>query len=429
MLSQSEAPRRAELTARAAELARPKLPLAMRALGAAASPLAGRLWEFDPEELKRKACAKTELADFGDDAPLDEPLEVLCRSLRTETRLSTSGRFVMYNQLLGSLVNRLRLRDLEVHRPEIFEAAVPSPLFVTGTPRTGTTFVQKLLWQDSGWRSLLLWEASHPLPAGDLTARQPDPDPRIASSRNEVRLTSKILPEQASIHGSVADEPEEENPLLAIGHCSSMYENIALVPGYREWYTQADHTAGYRQFRQVLRYLQWSRPGAERWALKAPGHLEMMGPLQSAFPDATVVRTHRDPVTSVISFANMVTYGARVYFDRPDPHLVGRYAADFVERLLRAAVRDHDPDDGRVVDIRFRDLITDPLGEMKRVYEAADRELDSGTERAMREYAESESRRGGRNRYAAEDFALDLPALRERFGFYYDHFDVAAEHR
>ncbi|RLL68647.1 sulfotransferase [Streptomyces sp. Z26] len=428
MLYDAPAPRRADLTPRGVALAYPKLPLAMRALAGAAGPFQDRLWRFDPDELKAKAREKTGLTDFGGDGPLDEPLEVLCRSARTELRLSTNGKFVLHNQILGSLVNRLRFQRLTETHPEIFAEPVRRPLFVCGMPRTGTTFVQKLLWQDSGFRSLPLWESAKPLPKGDPAAPQPDPDPRIKETRTEVRLTDKILPEQATMHGLAYDEPEEENPLLAISHCSSMYENTVLAPAYREWYAAADHTAGYRDFARVLQYLQWSRPDGDRWSLKAPGHLEMLGPLLAAFDDATVVRTHRDPVTSVTSFANMVTYGARIYFDHPDPLLVGRCATDFIERLLRAAVASGREDD-RVVDVRFRDLVSDPIGEMKRIYEAADRDLDPDTERAMRDYATSEGKRGGRNQYAAEDFALDVDALRERFAFYYEHFDVPMDKR
>lgn len=422
-------PCRADLTERGVSLANPKLPVWMRLLQQACTPFRERMWKFDPEHLKAEARAKAGLTDFGDEAPLDEPLEALCRSVRTELRLSTNGRFVLHHQIIESLVNRLRLRELAVSRPDIFEAPVWRPVFVTGMPRTGTTFVQKLLWQDRGFRCLPLWEAVRPLPAGDLTATQPDPDPRIGLSLKEQGFVDKILPEQGSMHGLVHDEPEEENPLLAIYHCSSLYENSVLAPAYREWYEQADHTPGYRNFGRVLQYLQWSRPGGDRWSLKAPGHLEMLGPLLSAFDDATVVRTHRDPVTSVISFANMVTYDARIYFDHPDPWLIGQHAADFVERLLRAAVRDEELAGDQVVDIKFRDLVKDPLSQMKRVYAAADRELDGATEQGMRDYAESEGKRGGRHRYAAEDFNLDVEALRERFGFYYEHFDVPMDSR
>lgn len=47
----------------------------------------------------------------------------------------------------------------------------------------------------------------------------------------------------------------------------------------------------------------------------------------------------------------------------------------------------------------------------------------------MREYASREKKRSGRHRYAAEDFALNVPELRERFAFYYDRFDVPREKR
>lgn len=424
MLRESPPPRREELTPRGAELANPKMPLPMRAFEGAIKPLRRRLWQFDPEQLKAKAREQAGLTDFGDEAPLDEPLEALCRSVRTELVLRGNGQFVLHHQILRSLITRLKLQELGNSHPEIFQQPVTRPVFVTGPPRTGTTFVQKLLWQDTAFRTLPLWETTYPMPKGDPAAPQPDPDPRIKVSRGELKLTNKLLPEQASMHSLIHDEPEEENPLLAFSHCSSMYENIALVPAYREWYTQADHTEGYRHFGRVLQYLQWSRSGGDRWALKTPGHLEMLTPLLTAFEDATVVRTHRDPVTSVVSFANMVTYGARAYFQHPDPLLVGAYAADFIERLLRAAVRDSEEWADHIVDIKFRDFVADPVGEMKRVYDTADGELDSTTEQAMRDYAESEGKRGGRHGYAAEDFALDVDALRERFGFYYEHFDV-----
>ncbi|WKX70708.1 sulfotransferase [Streptomyces sp. XD-27] len=365
--------------------------------------------------------------DFGDEAPLDEPLAVLCESLNHELRLSPNGRFVLQSQLAGSLANRLRLVDLMARRPEVFRAPVARPLFVAGIPRTGTTFVQKLLSQDPHWRTLPLWETRHPLPDGDLTAPPPDPDPRIDRSRRELRMVHRLLPEQAAMHELVHDEPEEEYPLLAGGHCSSMYENAVLVPAYTRWFTGADHRGGYRLFRRYLQFMQWSRPQGERWALKTPGHLEMLVPLLDTFEDATVVHTHRDPVTSVVSLSNMLSYDARTYFDHPDPHLIGRCAADFTERLLRAAIRDRKVAGDRLVDVFFRELISDPVRELRRVYEVADRELDAGTERAMRGFAEAQGRRAGRHRYAAEDFALSVPELRERFAFYYDFFDLTPE--
>lgn len=428
MLTQVPLPERHALTPHGVELAYPRLPGLMRAFNLLTRPLAPRLWPIEPEVLRRRARSASKVADFSTGTAFDEPLDILCRSLREEMQLSPNGQFALHNQLITSLANQFRLDELAARRPDIFEAPVSMPLFVTGMVRSGTTFTQKLIACDPRWRTLPLWEVTHPLPKGDLTARRPEPDPRIKISRVETKITNRMLPEQASMHELAHDAPEEENLLLSMSHCSPMFEAMALVPQYAKWYATADHTDGYRYFKRILQFMRWSRPAGDRWALKAPGHLEMLVPLYDVFEDATVVQTHRDPVTSVISYSNLITYGARVYFDHPDPYRFGTFAADFVERLLRASIRDREQAGRPVVDVLFHRLIEDPLREMRRVYEAADLELDGVAEKAMREYATAEKSRS-RHQYAAEDFSLSVPELRERFAFYYDHFDVPMEQR
>lgn len=429
MLTHVPLPQRQELTSRGIFLAHPRLPWPLRAMNGLLGPLAPRLWPLEPEALKRKAALRTKVPAAASDSAFEEPLALLCHSLNTEVQLSANGRFMLHSQLVKNLSTRLRLAELAARRPEIFDTPVPEPLFITGAPRTGTTFLQRLIARDPRSRSLPLWESTHPLPDGDLTAPRKDPDPRIKASRVEVGMSNRILPEQSAMHELVHDEAEEDNLLLSLGHCSPMYEDLGLVPTYAQWYTSADHTEGYRYFKRILQFLQWSRPAGDRWVLKSPGHAEMLVPLFGAFGDATVVQTHRDPVTSVISFSNMVAYGARAYFDHPNPHLIGAFAADTIERSLRAALRDRAGHEHQVVDVFFRPLVEDPIREVIRVYEAAGRELDDVTEKAMREYATAENHRSGRHRYAAEDFALNVAELRERFAFYYDRFDVPQEKR
>ncbi|MEV5127249.1 sulfotransferase [Streptomyces decoyicus] len=429
MLTHVPLPQRQELTSRGIHLAHPRLPWPLRVMNGLLGPVAPRLWPLEPDVLKRKAAARAKVPAAASDSAFEEPLALLCRSLTKEVRLSANGRFLLHGQLVKNLSNRLRLAELAERCPEIFETPVPEPLFITGAPRTGTTFLQRLIARDQRSRSLPLWESTHPLPDGDLTAARKDPDPRIKASRVEVGMTNRILPEQAAMHELVHDEAEEDNLLLSLSHCSPMYEDIGLVPAYTRWYTTADHAEGYRYFKRILQFLQWSRPAGDRWVLKSPGHTEMLVPLFGAFEDATVVHTHRDPVTSVISFSNMAAYGARVYFDHPNPHLIGKFAADIIERSLRASLRDRAGHEHQVVDVFFRPLVEDPIREIRRVYEVAGRELDDVTEKAMREYATAEKHRSGRHRYAAEDFALNVSELRERFAFYYDRFDVPKEKR
>jgi hypothetical protein len=68
-----------------------------------------------------------------------------------------------------------------------------------------------------------------------------------------------------------------------------LFETMAQVPSYRDWYKGHDQTASYLYLKRVLKVLQWAR-GGERWVLKSPQHLEQFEPLMTAFADATVIR-------------------------------------------------------------------------------------------------------------------------------------------
>ena len=69
--------------------------------------------------------------------------------------------------------------------------------------------------------------------------------------------------------------------------------------------------------------------------LKSPQHLEQLEPLMETFPDATVVLTHRDPVSVIQSAITMLSYGDRMRRTRVNPRAVADYWIDRVERMLR----------------------------------------------------------------------------------------------
>jgi hypothetical protein len=418
---------RRALTERAREYHDPVLPTAIRLAIRVLGPFAPRLWPLSAAALKAKARARTGLTDFGTLAPLDEPLDLLCRSL-DGAGFHAIGRLSAHTALLNSLVNRLRLEDLARRRPEVFERPVTAPLFIVGLQRSGTTFLQRLLAQDPGLRSIPFWEVMNPLPMGDVEAPLPRPDPRIAAGARMISFIHRMSPELVKMHEMENQAPDEELILLQMGFASMLFETMADIEDYLPWYTGTDHTTGYAYLKRVLQAMDWIRPAGERWLLKSPQHLEQFGPLVSIFPDGTFVQTHRDPVSSVLSLAGMMAYARRQNVRHPDPHAIGRQVADMTERLLRAAVRDRDPGDGRFVDVHFAELVSDPLAIVRRVYAAAERELTPEAEERMRAWL-SANRRGrhGRHEYAAADVGLSVAELRDRFAFYYERFEVPAE--
>ena len=75
-------------------------------------------------------------------------LEVLVRALETEAALNELGVGAMTDQIVGYLVNRLRIEQCYAQHPEIDEQEIVAPLFGLGLPRTGSTALSFLLAQD-----------------------------------------------------------------------------------------------------------------------------------------------------------------------------------------------------------------------------------------------------------------------------------------
>jgi hypothetical protein len=371
---------------------------------------------LDAARLVESACAQTGLSDFGD-SPLQEPLEILCRSLTEEVELHALGASYAYRQLLGLLSTRLRLVELWRKHPEILDIPIERPIIVIGLPRSGTTILHKLLGQDPMRRKSPFWEQVMPLPIGD--APNGGPDPRIAIAQSSIDTLYTIAPEFVSAHEITVDEPDEDIIQLVYGFASKQFEWSYVVPSYVRWYREADHTIGYQWFRRILQTSQWLRPGPTRWVLKAPQHLEHLTVLTTAFPDAILVQTHRDPTDAVISLANMTCCGQRRYFDHPNPHFTGRNMADIIERLLRKGEEARPSLKQPIIDITFDRFRADQMDCVKQIYAAAGDTLSAEAETRMSAWiAANKQNKYGKHEYAAEDVGLDLASLRSRFDFY-----------
>ncbi len=406
---------------------RPRLPLAMRGANALLGPAARGLISLEPGRLLEAAEKQTGLADFGDERFL-APLGVLAGALDDEAGLHAFGRFGVRQLMLQLLRSRLRVEALCRAHPEIEREEIRAPIFIVGLPRTGTTHLHNLIAQDPALRSLPYWESMDPVPA-DLARGEVSPDdPRIEACQKACDFLHWAAPLFPLMHEMGPHEIHEEVQLLAIDFSTMLFEASYPVPSYRDWYTATDQTASYAYLKRLLKVLQWLR-GGERWILKSPQHLEQLGPLLSVFPDATIVQTHRDPVRVTASFATLGAYGLRMSCGAIDPHKVGRYWADRIERMLNASVRDRDDvPAAQVVDCRFHEFMADQMGMLRRIYTAAGQPLGEAAEQRFEKYLANRTRgRMGRIDYRLEDFGLDAAERREALGHYQARFDVPDE--
>ncbi|GAB2759241.1 sulfotransferase family protein [Streptomyces bullii] len=226
------------------------------------------------------------------------------------------------------LTNRARIRRLIAEHPAIEREPIEKPVFVVGLPRTATTLAHGVLTLSDEHRGPLLWELLNPgleVPPGQRRRA-------MAPARRLVDGTNLLAPRFRDIHPMVADGPEECT--FALPH-ALMPLSSARLPEYQAWHCERDFVPDYRHLKQVFQVLQYGRP-RRRWILKSPVHLENLDALRTVFPDATIVWTHRDPVTVVASFCSLIEHGM-VLSTRPvDLHGIG---ATWLGLLGRSAAR------------------------------------------------------------------------------------------
>src|SRR5262249_7232076 len=119
------------------------------------------------EDLIERARRSARLADFGN-TPFREGLQVLLRACAEEADLSLFGRIGTRWDVGRLLTNLLRLRSEELKAPEILEEPVERPIFITGLPRSGTTFLHQLLAADEHNQVPRVWQLIHPYPASGV---------------------------------------------------------------------------------------------------------------------------------------------------------------------------------------------------------------------------------------------------------------------
>jgi hypothetical protein len=390
-------------------------------------PLARRVISLEPDALVVAAMKRSKLSDLGTEE-ISEPFEILCRALRDEAQLHALGRFAARSVLVGTLTTRAKAIQLVTARPEIESAPLAPPIVIMGMPRTGTTFLQRLLSRDPTLRHLPYWEANAPMPSGSPLDRDAPTADRIKASERSVAFLDRAAPAMRSIHEVDPMEADEEIWLLAVDFASMLFESMWHVPAFAEWYDEADLTDGYRWLRRMLAILEWYRPG-DRWLLKSPQHLERLAELTATFPGAVLVQTHRDPVKVVTSTASMITYGRRMGTSAIAPSQIGRYWAWRTHRMLERNLRQRDrPDAPPILDVPFEELMADPMAVVGAIYARAGRELTDDACAAMERYLADRPRgHFGAHAYEPEDFGIDPDTVRRDFEEYTTRFAVPAE--
>ncbi len=425
------------------------------------------------ETLIARAQRRSGLSDFGDVAFIEPLRRLLASCSAPEADLSLVGRLATQWDVVRFLTNLLRFHAEETARPEIAAQTIERPIFITGLPRSGTTFLHRLMMTDPANRAPLVWETIFPWPDGLGLG----PDQRARRVARQLKAFERLAPEFRDLHPLDATSPQECSEITAHMFRSLRFDTNYYVPAYRQWLDAdvARHVPAYEFHRRFLQHLQYqdrtplngpsngaprvaprqlshgaprqlshvaprqlshvaprqlSHVAPRQWILKCPEHVFALRAIRTVYPDARLIFVHRDPVKVLLSVARLTEVLRRPFSRNLDPNTIGR---DESARWLAGAERMMEIGDDAglaepVCHVHHMDLISDPAATVEGVYRHFGMQPDEAAMAGIERYVAASPNGGyGARRYAFRDHGLDEAAERDRFRPYMLRFGIAAE--
>jgi len=337
---------------------------------------------FNFDRMKAVAIKKVGYSDFGDwdERPFRETIDCV-----NKTDYSYIGHAICYDFFVRRMMTTLRIRQAFSQDEELREycekTPVRRPIFVLGLPRTGTSYLHKLLSMDPNARAPYAWELVDPVPRV-LDDPEKDKAKRIQFLQTNMDNLNKIGPQILQSHELCATNVEEcitamsnDVPILfETFHCLINYAEV--VEG---WAKDAFPKAykNYCKFLQYLEYQEMKNKGvttARRWVLKCPIHLGALSMINDVFPDADVVWTHRRQENVMLSFCDLIRADADLFLGKEvDLKAIGKGVIDYTTRMYRRAdlylsTASAGKTNHNFVDVKYDELIPDPIKIIRNIY-------------------------------------------------------------
>lgn len=340
------------------------------------------------------------MSDFGDLSFLSDYQRVADLPFYKSLTFSNLGLIIAQGELEMVLKRRLQLVDYLNRFPSVSSVPIRSPVFVFGLGRSGTTFLHRLLSLDPSARAPLLWELVNPVPSVDGDAAsdvmKADCDMRAKAIKDKL-ATRSILGDKTleNLHEIGYNLPEECLFSLADEIPFSfhyVYTCLLHLHQFRELIPSQRLLQAYYSHKKILQLLSYQTEGErdspKRWVLKFPLHIFFLHELCAVFPDAKLIWAHRHPATCLSSVCSLLKGFHELYYESPccNKRFIGQSMLEVTSKILLQAPRDLAELNATCAHVLYDNLVNDPIGTVKMVYNTHGWEFTAKYEAILQQY-------------------------------------------
>lgn len=380
--------------------------------------------QFD--RLHEVATKRSGLSDFGPtnyQAPLRLALSDLDENVE---RYGKMGFYAVLAQITMNLTARLIAQKSLKENPQLQNTALKKPVFIVGTPRSGTTVLHRLITKDPAVQTLPYWLGNAPIPRPPLEKWPDNPWYQLVD-REYVQKFLQSRPDVLDLHPMSADKPEECSWIIEQNFWGAFYFTAMDTPNYTKWALTTDRRPFYQYFHNVLKVI--ANGDTRPWILKNPAHMFAIDALMSEFPDACIVQTHREPVTGLASTSNLIWNMRKDLEPGITPKEVAEHTLKTWGRslnMMEESRRKHN--EKQFLDVHMLETRNDPLGAMQRVYEYFDMPISQETLTAWQNELERDpNQEHSIGKYDASDFGVNETNVTKYIGLYAERYRQVCE--
>lgn len=319
--------------------------------------------------------------------------------------------------------------------PGYRQQGIRQPVFIVGNPRSGTTFLQRLLARDEkNFNSMRTWEM---LLAPSITMRKVISglsalDRRLGSPLHRcLGLLEETWQEENTVHRIAVRAPEEDEYLLTHIWSNLKIWLYAAMLDEAERYTHFDAKMPPTEKERIMTFYTrcvqrhlYAHGGSDvHYLAKNPHFTPMIDALYDCFPDVRIIYLARSPLDMIPSYISLKEREWRILGDPVDEVGSRDYILDMAEHWYSYPLErlEHAAQDSYIV-VNFNDLVNQAGQTVAEIYERFGLEIGPAFAEVLRKAAERARHHQSEHKYSLEAVGLSREQIVDRYEDVFDRF-------
>lgn len=333
------------------------------------------------------------------------------------------------------LIHRFCFMLDDIFFPGYRDITIKKPLFIVGFPRSGTTFLHRLMAADTQrFTTFSLWEL---LFAPSITERKifllmGRMDHAIGGPLTFLlrRISRVAFANLVDIHSVGLGSPEEDYllflPLFACFITIIVFpwsKDIWRLSNFDRALTKDEKAEIMTYYKACIQRHLFVRGAHKRLLSKNPSFTSMVGTLKQHFPDCRIVCTARTPINVVPSLLSAMDRGLDTFASGTDKPTFQRQLLDMLRRYFYYIqdIISRMPKN-RHAFVTMEQLRSDTHGSIRQIYERLEMELFSAFLDHLKTQSCAAKSYQSRHHFSLSQFGLDLKSVYRYFQPVFDWY-------